>query len=121
MTWAAVSVADKADTVASLFAAGEKPTGSRDPFGLRRNVHGLLRVLVDLPELTGVERPVTLGQVFGATPDAALTTFLVERLRYVLEQRGDQSQRHLPQCDDREPVLDFGKILATLRAALSLR
>ena len=28
---------------------------------------------------------------------------------YVLEQRGDQSQRHLPQCDDREPVLDFGQ------------
>jgi hypothetical protein len=40
---------------------------------------------------------------------------------YVLEQRGDQSQHHLPQSDDRGPVLDFGKILATLRAALSLR
>lgn len=40
---------------------------------------------------------------------------------YVLEQRGDQSQHHLPQSDDRGPVLDFGKILATLRAALSVR
>src|SRR5215204_2733714 len=41
VTWAAVSIADKADTLLSLFAAGEKPTGSRDPFGLRRNAHGL--------------------------------------------------------------------------------
>ena len=34
VTWAAVSLADKLDTVVGLFAAGEKPTGSRDPYGL---------------------------------------------------------------------------------------
>src|SRR5262245_50869986 len=50
-TWAAVSIADKSDTLVSLFGAGEKPTGSRDPFGLRRQAHGLLRILADLPEL----------------------------------------------------------------------
>jgi glycyl-tRNA synthetase beta chain len=93
VTWAAVSIADKADTLVSLFGAGEKPTGSRDPFGLRRNAHGLLKVLVDLPELTGLDRSVTLAQVVGPLgaaggADAALQTFLVERLRYVLEQRG---------------------------------
>jgi glycyl-tRNA synthetase beta chain len=92
-TWAAVSLADKADTLSALFAAGEKPTGSRDPFGLRRQAHGLLRVLVDLPELTGVDRPVAVGRVFGQLkqgggPDAPLEMFLIERLRYVLEQRG---------------------------------
>ena len=88
-TWAAVSMADKADTLLSLFNAGEKPTGSRDPFGLRRNAHGLLRVLVDLPELTGIDRPVTLGQIAGPlAPGSPLQTFLVERLRYLLEQRG---------------------------------
>jgi glycyl-tRNA synthetase beta chain len=92
-SWAALAVADKADTLVSMFGAGEKPTGSRDPFGLRRNAHGLLRVLVDLPELTGIDRPVTLEQVVGhlthgGGPDAALQTFMVERLRFVLEQRG---------------------------------
>jgi glycyl-tRNA synthetase beta chain len=92
-TWAAVSIADKADTLVSLFGAGEKPTGSRDPFGMRRQVQGLLRVLVDLPELTGLERPITLSQVVGhlthgGGPDAALQAFMVERVRYVLEQRG---------------------------------
>ena len=36
VTWAAVSLADKLDTLVGLFAAGERPTGSRDPYGLRR-------------------------------------------------------------------------------------
>ena len=90
MTWAAVSLADKADTLASLFDAGEKPTGSRDPFGLRRQAHGLLKVLVDLPELTGIDRAVAVGQVLDLSGEAgpALRTFVLERARYVLEQRG---------------------------------
>jgi glycyl-tRNA synthetase beta chain len=90
VTWAAVSVADKADTLVSLFGAGEKPTGSRDPFGLRRQAHGLIKVLVDLPELTGIDRAVALGQVVELAGDGAATLrpFLLERVRYVLEQRG---------------------------------
>jgi len=89
--WAAVSLADKADTLVSLFNAGEKPTGSRDPFGLRRQAHGLLKILVDLPELAGVGRAVTISQVIDTSNGdgaGALRTFLVERLRYLLEQRG---------------------------------
>ena len=64
ITWAAVALADKADTVAGLFRAGEKPTGSRDPLGVRRQAQGLLRVLIDLPELTGLEARLPIGQVF---------------------------------------------------------
>ena len=89
-TWAAVSMADKADTLVSLFDAGEKPTGSRDPFALRRQAHGLLKILVDLPEVTGVDRAVTLAEVIDlqGAGAPALRPFLLERLRYVLEQRG---------------------------------
>ena len=43
VTWAAVSLADKLDTIVGLFAAGEKPTGSRDPYGLRRAAHGVVQ------------------------------------------------------------------------------
>jgi glycyl-tRNA synthetase beta chain len=89
--WAAVSLADKADTLESLFSAGEKPTGSRDPFGLRRQAHGLLKILIDLPELTGADHAVTtLQTVIDLKGDDAgtLRTFMLERLRYVLEQRG---------------------------------
>ena len=45
VTWAAVSLADKLDTIVGLFAAGEKPTGSRDPYGLRRAAHGVFKAL----------------------------------------------------------------------------
>jgi len=49
VSWAALSIADKVDTVTGLFAAGERPTGTRDPFGLRRQMHGLLKVLSTCP------------------------------------------------------------------------
>jgi glycyl-tRNA synthetase beta chain len=96
--WAAVSMADKLDTLVGMFSAGERPTGSRDPFGLRRAAQGLVRTLLDLPELTGVDRGPRLGSLVEAAARAfpageaswrpALDAFLLERVRYVLEQRG---------------------------------
>jgi glycyl-tRNA synthetase beta chain len=100
VSWAAVSTADKLDTLVALFAAGERPTGSRDPFGLRRQAHGLFKVLVDLPELTGLSARPTLGMLIDkaasglrmaaldAQARAALDAFLAERLAFVLESRG---------------------------------
>jgi glycyl-tRNA synthetase beta chain len=97
VAWAAVGMADKLDTLVGLFAAGERPTGSRDPFGLRRQAHGLFKTLVDLPELTGLGARPTIGALVAAAERdrpldaparAALTAFLTERLGYLLEQRG---------------------------------
>ena len=62
-TWAAVALADKVDTVVGLFGAGEKPTGSRDPLGIRRQAQGMLRILIDLPELTGLDVRVSVGEI----------------------------------------------------------
>jgi glycyl-tRNA synthetase beta chain len=56
VSWAAVSLADKVDTFVSLSRAGERATGSRDPFGLRRQMQGAVRVLMDLPQLTVIDR-----------------------------------------------------------------
>jgi glycyl-tRNA synthetase beta chain len=56
----AVAIADKLDTIVGIFAAGQKPTGARDPFGLRRAALGILRIVVekridlDLPSLIDV-------------------------------------------------------------------
>ena len=99
--WAALSMADKVDTLVGLFVAGERPTGSRDPFGLRRQAHGLLRVLLDLETFTGLTTGVSLGDVFDAARTeygelaatagegwTALESFLRERLEFVLTQRG---------------------------------
>jgi glycyl-tRNA synthetase beta chain len=43
----AVAIADKLDTLAGIFEIGEKPTGTKDPFGLRRAAIGLLRILIE--------------------------------------------------------------------------
>jgi len=42
----AVALADKLDTLTAFFAIGEKPTGSRDPYALRRSALGLIRILL---------------------------------------------------------------------------
>jgi glycyl-tRNA synthetase beta chain len=97
ITWAAVSLADKLDTFVSLSRAGERATGSRDPFGLRRQTQGAVRILMDLPELTGIDREVALGTLLArAAGDAAWNgetaqasrAFAIERVRFALEQRG---------------------------------
>jgi glycyl-tRNA synthetase beta chain len=100
VTWAAVSLADKTDTVVGMYAAGERPTGSRDPYGLRRAALGAVRILVDLPELTGITHEITFRELFDAArkpflqmkgqPGAELSPggFWNERLRYLFEQRG---------------------------------
>jgi glycyl-tRNA synthetase beta chain len=98
VTWAAVSLADKLDTVVGMFAVGERPTGSRDPYALRRAAQGLVRILVDLPELTGQDIRLTVGELVTSARggfadldpgwESPLFEFLHERVRYVLEQRG---------------------------------
>jgi glycyl-tRNA synthetase beta chain len=88
ITWAAVSLADKIDTVTGMFTAGERPTGSRDPYGLRRAAQGIVRILADLPELTGLDLRLSLGQLVRADVDPAFWSFMADRVRFVLEQRG---------------------------------
>ena len=88
ITWAAVSLADKLHSVTSMFAAGERPTGSRDPYGLRRAAQGIVRILVDLPELTGLDLRLTLADLVEAPQDEAFWSFMTDRVRFVLEQRG---------------------------------
>jgi glycyl-tRNA synthetase beta chain len=102
ISWAAVSLADKLDTFVSLSRAGERATGSRDPFGLRRQTQGAVRILMDLPELTGLDREVWLAPLLERaaahapdttgpwTEDAARAAlaFAVDRVRFALEHRG---------------------------------
>ena len=46
-TGTVLAVADKLDTLAGIFAIGEKPTGTKDPFGVRRAAIGLVRILLE--------------------------------------------------------------------------
>jgi glycyl-tRNA synthetase beta chain len=97
VVWAAVSLADKLDSVVGMFSAGERPTGSREPLGLRRQAQGAVKILADLPELTGLSVPLPIGRLleraaepFGGLQDwrAPLFSFMADRLAYLLEQRG---------------------------------
>jgi glycyl-tRNA synthetase beta chain len=99
VTWAAVSLADKLDTIVGLFAAGEKPTGSRDPYGLRRAAQGIVKILVDMAEVTGSAARPTLDSLIDAADREhaakltqetrqALYDFCLDRLVFVLQERG---------------------------------
>jgi glycyl-tRNA synthetase beta chain len=86
----AVALADKIDTLAAFFAIGEKPTGSGDPFALRRAALGVIRIIRE----RGLR--LRLGPVFQAAaaglparPDIdELLGFLAERLRVQLRAEG---------------------------------
>ena len=99
VTWTAVSLADKFDSLVGMFAAGERPTGSRDPLALRRQAQGAVKILADLPELTGLTARVTIKALLDNSADlgtftlddqakAALFTFVRERVTYLFQERG---------------------------------
>ena len=66
-----VAVADKLDTIAGMFAIGEPPTGSKDPFALRRSAIGVLNILRD-----------RLGCGYEALVDAALDAYAEQGLEF---------------------------------------
>ncbi|MGH9241431.1 MAG: glycine--tRNA ligase subunit beta [Vicinamibacterales bacterium] len=99
VTWVAVSLADKLDSLVGMFAAGERPTGSRDPLGLRRQAQGVVKVLTDLPDLIGpvgripVEALLEYAAHHGefaleGQAHASLVTFVRERVTYLFQERG---------------------------------
>ena len=91
-----VALADKLETLAGLFGIGEKPTGDKDPFALRRHALGVIRMLIerDLP----LAVPALLKTAFAAFPaghgDAAadLLHFINDRLVGVLREQGYSAQ-----------------------------
>ena len=91
-----VSLAGKIDTLVGNFLIGQIPTGSEDPFALRRQAFGAVRILlekemnVSLKDL--VEKAASLYPA--GTPDKGLKElpgFLFQRLALVLEQRGHKA------------------------------
>ena len=55
---AVLSITDKADSIAGMFALGLQPTGSKDPFALRRQANGIVKTLAEH------KLPLSLGQLF---------------------------------------------------------
>ena len=89
----AVALADKIDTLVGFFGIGAKPTGSKDPFALRRAALGVIRIILDaelsLPLATLLQKAAENYQ-FDAV-DEDILPFIRDRLRVYLR---DQNMRH---------------------------
>jgi len=72
----AVALADKLDQLSSFFAVGEKPTGSGDPFALRRAALGVIRIILE----NRLRLPLT--------GSGDLLSFFADRLKVALKEKG---------------------------------
>jgi glycyl-tRNA synthetase beta chain len=123
----AVGVADKLDTLAGIFAIGQKPTGAKDPFGLRRAAIGVLRTLIekglDIDLRAFIEKAVALQPVQGTRVADDIYDYVMERLRayYLDSQQGITTEMFdaVLATKPRSPV-DFDARLRALRAFLEL-
>ncbi|HWK45904.1 MAG TPA: glycine--tRNA ligase subunit beta [Stellaceae bacterium] len=94
-----VSLADKIDTLAGFFAIDERPTGSKDPYALRRACLGIIRVILENKSRLPL-RPVfdqALGTLADRVPDLAarraglvdgLMEFVADRLKVFMREQG---------------------------------
>lgn len=93
----ALALADKLDTLAGIFAIGQKPTGTRDPFGLRRAALGVLRTILERQldlDLRQLIETAVAAQPLEKKPEVVdeVWTFIMERLRAsYLEGENDRS------------------------------
>ena len=94
----AVALADKLDTLAGFFAIDERPTGSKDPFALRRAALGVIRVIIEndlrLPLGEALDEALArYGALLPAEPGRhatrdALIAFFADRLKVHLREKG---------------------------------
>ena len=93
LTGCILSLAEKIDTVAGLFSIGQPPTGSKDPFALRRAAIGILRILVE--KQLDLDLKATIDKAIDALqfvkPDAAVNEqifdFFLDRFRFWYQER----------------------------------
>ena len=80
-----LAIADKADTIAGMFGLGLEPTGSKDPFALRRAANGIVKILAE----SGL--PLGLGEIVEAATvelavRARIASFFAERVEFYLRE-----------------------------------
>jgi glycyl-tRNA synthetase beta chain len=132
-TGTVVALADKLETLIGIWGIGLAPTGDKDPFALRRHALGILRMLVEkrLPLSLSHCLAQTAQQFAGnanfTDPSADVLTFLYDRLRGLLRERGyapdaiDAVVAQQPQrLDDIIERLDAVKAFAALPESQSL-
>jgi glycyl-tRNA synthetase beta chain len=128
LTGCAVAVADKLDSIVGCFAVGVVPTGSSDPYALRRSALGMVKIILDK------KLPVSLSLAVGAASKALLTQppkravtsaqevqildFILDRAKFVFRERAGFAYDEVNAifragADD---LVDAEKRLAALRS-----
>jgi len=90
-----VSLADRLDTLTGIFATGQKPSGNKDPFALRRAALGLIRILLDAELDIGLDKALAISALavqeqLPVSPSVLLELrqFILERLKNYLREQG---------------------------------
>jgi len=121
----ALAVADKIDTLAGVFSIGKKPSGNRDPFGLRRAALGVVRLLVE----TGldIDLKALIAEAVAVQPETKvpadeigddLYAFISDRLRrYFLDRDSGLATETFEAVMVRHPasLVDFDRRLAAVQ------
>jgi glycyl-tRNA synthetase beta chain len=88
-----LAISDKLDTLVGIFALGQKPTGEKDPYALRRASLGILRTIIergldlDLKQLIGASAGLYADKVNAVTSENDVFEFMLERLRAYYHDR----------------------------------
>ena len=114
---ALLAIADKLDTIVGYFGIEERPTGSQDPYSLRRHALGTIRILQDrqLPLAldTVIERALSLYTVpLADDTQTSVLSFIKERLRVIL-----QNQQYAPDLADAVLAVGDVNIIDVLKRA----
>lgn len=126
----ALAIADKLDTIAGIFALGKKPSGNRDPFGLRRSALGIVRIIIErgldldinaLVAATVADQPVRDKDEKELSE--SLYDFITERMRaYYLDRKTGLTPEMFAAVMAKRPVslLDFDERLKAVAAFVKL-
>jgi glycyl-tRNA synthetase beta chain len=117
------ALADKIDSLVAFFAIGEKPTGSRDPFALRRAALGVIRLILEnrlrLPLTRAFETAYSaLGRDL-PDPSEELIAFIADRLKLHLREQGTPHSliaAVFTTIGDAGAVDDFERLFARMMA-----
>ena len=126
----AIAIADKLDALAGIFTLGKKPSGNRDPFGLRRSALGVVRIMIEQRLDMNIRNLVTaaiFSQPGQNRDEDALTQslyeFITERMRaYYLDRQDGPTPEMFAAVMARQPVslLDFDERLKAVAAFVKL-
>ena len=126
----ALAIADKLDMIAGIFAVGKKPSGNRDPFGLRRSALGIVRIIIEqrldldftaLIAATVADQPVRDKDEKELSE--SLYDFITERMRaYYLDRKTGLTTEMFAAVMAKRPVslLDFDERLKAVAAFVKL-